>query len=99
MVRRLHSLVLATLMLVLWSSASPAQTPYYAGKTITIIAGTKAGDEVEVWFSGRKRGEGRVTSERFTDTVQQDIGGDVLILAAAGDARCFHRSSGGVTWL
>jgi hypothetical protein len=46
------------------------------------VTGTKAGDEVEVWFSGRKRGEGRVASERFTYTVQQDIGGDVLILAA-----------------
>ncbi len=49
MVRRLHSLVLATLMLVLWSSASPAQTPYYAGKTITIIAGTKAGDVYDLY--------------------------------------------------
>ena len=49
MVRRLHRLVLATLMLVLWSSASPAQTPYYAGKTITIIAGTKAGDVYDLY--------------------------------------------------
>jgi hypothetical protein len=30
-----------TLTLVWWSSASKAETPYYAGKTITIVAGTK----------------------------------------------------------
>jgi tripartite-type tricarboxylate transporter receptor subunit TctC len=42
-------MILATLMSVLWSSASPAQTPYYAGKTITIIAGTKAGDVYDLY--------------------------------------------------
>ena len=31
--------------------------------------GTKAGDEVEVWFTGRKPGAGRVASEHFTYTV------------------------------
>ena len=53
---------------------------YYAELRGT-VRGTAAGDEVEVWFSGRKRGEGRVTSERFTYTVHKDIGGEVLILA------------------
>jgi tripartite-type tricarboxylate transporter receptor subunit TctC len=38
-----------TLVLILWSSASVAQTPYYAGKTITIIAGTKAGDVYDLY--------------------------------------------------
>jgi tripartite-type tricarboxylate transporter receptor subunit TctC len=42
-------MILATLMLVLWSSASPAQTPYYAGKTITLVAGTKAGDVYDLY--------------------------------------------------
>ena len=53
---------------------------YYAELRGT-VTGTKAGDQVEVWFSGRKRGTGRVTSEHFTYQVHDDIGGDVLILA------------------
>jgi tripartite-type tricarboxylate transporter receptor subunit TctC len=32
------------LVLVSWNPAAMAQAPFYAGKTITIIAGTKAGD-------------------------------------------------------
>ena len=53
---------------------------YYAELRGT-VTGTEAGDEVEVWFSGRKRGAGRVTSEHFTYKVHDDIGGEVLILA------------------
>ena len=53
---------------------------YYAELRGT-VTGTEAGDKVEVWFSGRKRGAGRVTSEHFTYTVHDDIGGEVLILA------------------
>ena len=34
-----------------------------------------------MWFSGRKQGAGRVTSDHFSYTVHDDIGGDVLILA------------------
>ena len=45
MIQRLMSMILATLVLLPWSTAGLAQTPYYAGKTITIVAGTKAGDE------------------------------------------------------
>jgi hypothetical protein len=45
-----------------------------------------AGDVVEVWFSGRNvtrnGGSTTVSTEPFTYTVQEDIGGDVLILAA-----------------
>ena len=46
-----------------------------------------AGDEVEVWFTGRNvtRNGGAansVSTEPFTYTVHDDIGGDVLILAA-----------------
>ena len=40
------------------------------------------GDSVEVWFTGYKRGKGWVSSEPFTYKVADDIGGDVLILAA-----------------
>ena len=45
------------------------------------VTGTEAGDQVEVWFSGRKRGAGVVASEHFTYKVHEDIGGEVLILA------------------
>jgi len=50
MIRRSKSIILATLVLVvLWSSTGLAQTPYYAGKTITIVAGTKAGDVYDLY--------------------------------------------------
>jgi tripartite-type tricarboxylate transporter receptor subunit TctC len=32
-----------------WASVAGAQTPYYAGKTITIVAGTKAGDVYDLY--------------------------------------------------
>jgi len=38
-----------TLALVLWSAAGMAQTPYYADKTITIIAGTQPGDVYDLY--------------------------------------------------
>ena len=53
---------------------------YYAELRGT-VTGTRAGDRVEVWFTGTKRGQGTVASARFTYTVHSDIGGDVLILA------------------
>ncbi len=34
---------------MLWSAQSAAQTPFYQGKTITIIAGTKAGDVYDLY--------------------------------------------------
>ncbi|HET9422668.1 MAG TPA: M14 family zinc carboxypeptidase [Nocardioides sp.] len=43
---------------------------------------TDPGDSVEVWFTGYKRHKGWVSSKPFTYTVADDIGGDVLILAA-----------------
>ena len=49
MFQRFSSVVATTLVLVLWSSAGMAQTPYYAGKTITIVAGTKAGDVYDLY--------------------------------------------------
>ena len=54
---------------------------YYAELRGT-VTGTEARDEVEVWFSGVKPGAGRVASEHFSYTVHNDIGGEVLILAA-----------------
>ena len=54
---------------------------YYGEFRATIRA--NRGDEVEVWFTGRNRGRGgAVETEPFTYTVHDDIGGDVLILAA-----------------
>jgi tripartite-type tricarboxylate transporter receptor subunit TctC len=49
MFQRLSSVILTTLVLILWSSAGLAQPPYYAGKTITIVAGTKAGDVYDLY--------------------------------------------------
>jgi len=49
MFQRLSGITLTTVLLVAWISASDAQTPYYAGKTITIIAGTKAGDVYDLY--------------------------------------------------
>jgi tripartite-type tricarboxylate transporter receptor subunit TctC len=46
---QLWSVILTTLALILWSSAVLAQTPYYAGKTITLVAGTKAGDVYDLY--------------------------------------------------
>ncbi|HEX8628527.1 MAG TPA: M14 family zinc carboxypeptidase, partial [Catenuloplanes sp.] len=46
------------------------------------VPGARPGDRVEVWFTGRRNNTGPVSSSRFTYTVADDIGGDVLILAA-----------------
>ncbi len=46
------------------------------------VTRTAPGDSVQVWFTGRKPGRGWVRSDRFTYRVADDIGGDVLILAA-----------------
>ncbi len=55
----------------------------YYGEFRGTVRGTSPGDEVEVWFTGIDRGpQGPVQSEHFTYTVADDIGGDVLILAA-----------------
>src|SRR5688572_23471336 len=49
MILRSRSIIWTTLGLILWSSAAFAQTPYYEGKTITIVAGTKAGDVYDLY--------------------------------------------------
>ncbi|MGW4462078.1 M14 family zinc carboxypeptidase [Micromonospora sp. NPDC004704] len=54
---------------------------YYAEVRGT-VTGAKAGDRVEVWFTGTKpKGGGPTASEHFTYQVSTDIGGDVLVLA------------------
>jgi hypothetical protein len=53
---------------------------YYAELRGTVPR-ARPGDSVEVWFTGRK-GRATVSSTPFTYTVSDDIGGDVLILAA-----------------
>jgi zinc carboxypeptidase/immune inhibitor InhA-like protein len=53
----------------------------YYGEYRGRVTGTRPGDRVEVWFEARKRGR-KVTSQRFTYTVANDIGGNVLVLAA-----------------
>jgi tripartite-type tricarboxylate transporter receptor subunit TctC len=42
-------IVLAVILSLSASSASPADTPFYKGKTITIVAGTKAGDVYDLY--------------------------------------------------
>ena len=49
MILRSRSIIWTTLGLILLSSAAFAQTPYYEGKTITIVAGTKAGDVYDLY--------------------------------------------------
>ena len=44
------------------------------------VRGTRQGDDVTVWFEGRK-GNRTVASERFTYTVARDTGHDVLVIA------------------
>lgn len=46
-----HAVVYALITFLSWvfSSTATAQTPYYAGKTITIVAGTKAGDVYDLY--------------------------------------------------
>ena len=52
---------------------------WYAEYRATIRA--NPGDTVEVRFIGRDRGGASASSERFTYTVHEDIGGDVLVFA------------------
>ena len=54
----------------------------YYGEFRGTVTGTAPGDSVQVWFTGIKPGKGPVSSEPFTYQVANDIGGDVLILAA-----------------
>jgi tripartite-type tricarboxylate transporter receptor subunit TctC len=42
-------LLLSLTVLLLWSSVVKAQTPFYQGKTITIIVGTKTGDAYDLY--------------------------------------------------
>ncbi|MDI1460581.1 M14 family zinc carboxypeptidase [Catellatospora sp. KI3] len=53
----------------------------YYGEFRGKVTGTRAGDQVEVWFTGRGK-SGPTASEHFTYKVHDDIGGKVLILAA-----------------
>jgi tripartite-type tricarboxylate transporter receptor subunit TctC len=49
MIDRFMGATFISLALASWTSAAIAQTPYYQGKTITIIAGTKAGDVYDMY--------------------------------------------------
>jgi hypothetical protein len=53
----------------------------YYGEFRGTVHGTKPGDKVEVWFAAAKKGK-PISSQSFTYTVADDIGGDVLVLAA-----------------
>src|SRR5512133_3279472 len=45
----MRSTFCALLMVFLWSFEVQAQTPFYQGKTISIIVGTKAGDVYDLY--------------------------------------------------
>jgi len=47
--RRSIKLTLSLLLVAMLAGSGYAQTPYYAGKTITIVAGTKAGDVYDLY--------------------------------------------------
>ncbi len=49
MFQRSSSVILTALVILLWTAPGMAQKPYYAGKTITIVAGTKAGDVYDLY--------------------------------------------------
>jgi len=49
MIRQLFSALFVAFVAVSWASTGTAQTPYYAGKTIHIVAGTKAGDVYDLY--------------------------------------------------
>jgi tripartite-type tricarboxylate transporter receptor subunit TctC len=44
--------IVAILFLVIWNSALCAQTPYYQGKTMTIVVGTVSGDLYDLYARG-----------------------------------------------
>ncbi|MCX4693988.1 M14 family metallopeptidase [Streptomyces sp. NBC_01408] len=48
------------------------------------VDGTKPGDKVEVWFTGRDRSGKQVSSEHFTYTVAERPRADVLVIAEEG---------------
>ncbi|MFE3326311.1 M14 family zinc carboxypeptidase [Streptomyces sp. NPDC059176] len=48
------------------------------------VKGARAGDRVEVWFTGRTRSGGRATSTPFTYTVAERPRADTLVLAEEG---------------
>jgi tripartite-type tricarboxylate transporter receptor subunit TctC len=45
----MRRVVFFLLLLVMWTSTVEAQTPFYQGKTVTIIVGTKAGDVYDLY--------------------------------------------------
>ncbi|WBB46654.1 M14 family zinc carboxypeptidase [Verrucosispora sp. WMMA2044] len=45
------------------------------------VTGARPGDRVRVWFTATRPGRGKVSSERFSYRVHDDIGGDMLVLA------------------
>ena len=42
-------LLVSLTVVLLWCSAVKAQTPFYQGKTVTILVGTKAGDVYDLY--------------------------------------------------
>jgi tripartite-type tricarboxylate transporter receptor subunit TctC len=46
---RMKKFLLGLATIFLWASAGQAQTPFYQGKTITIIVGYLAGDGYDIW--------------------------------------------------
>jgi tripartite-type tricarboxylate transporter receptor subunit TctC len=49
MIGQLFSALFVVFVALSWNSMGTAQTPYYAGKTINIVVGTKAGDVYDLY--------------------------------------------------
>ncbi|MPZ60624.1 MAG: hypothetical protein GEU93_04870 [Propionibacteriales bacterium] len=76
------------------------QNLYYADYRGT-VTGAQPGDTVEVWFTGRKSGVGRLASERFDYEVAsaEQTDGDVLILAAEDYTGATPAQAGGPNYV
>ena len=46
-----------------------------------VVRGVRPGQQVEVWFTGNRRGKGRVTSEHFSYRLASDTSDRVLVVA------------------
>ena len=73
--------IFSLLFLVLWNSNLPAQTPFYEGKRITLIAGTTAGSVYDQYARFLAQNFGKYILGNPTFVVQNIAGAGSLIAA------------------
>jgi tripartite-type tricarboxylate transporter receptor subunit TctC len=81
MFQRLTGAVLTALILAPWSSAVMAQEPFYKGKTITILAGTGAGNVYDLYARLFARHMGKYIPGN-PDIIVQNMPGAASMIAA-----------------